>query len=77
LVRLHHERAREEQAGHVRYLRPAYQAPDQLQAALALPTPAAVATAGTGLHAWPAGLAQQVPALREALPQAARPLSSL
>lgn len=27
LVRLNHERAREEQAGHVRYLRPAYQAP--------------------------------------------------
>lgn len=25
LVRLNHERAREEQAGHVRYLRPAYQ----------------------------------------------------
>ncbi len=30
LVRLNHERAREEQAGHVRYLRPAYQAPEQL-----------------------------------------------
>ena len=28
LVRLNHERVREEQAGHVRYLRLAYQAPD-------------------------------------------------
>jgi hypothetical protein len=58
LVRLHHERAREEQAGHARYLRPAYQAPDQQQAALALPTQAAVVTAATtGNRHWPANLA--------------------
>jgi hypothetical protein len=80
LVRLNHERAREEQAGHVRYLRPAYQAPDQQQAALALPTQAAVATAattGTGPQAWPTELAQQMQVLRDALQQAARPLSSV
>ncbi|TGE18943.1 class I SAM-dependent DNA methyltransferase [Hymenobacter elongatus] len=37
LVRLNHERAREEQAGQVRYLRPAYQAPETVQTTIALP----------------------------------------
>lgn len=36
-MRLNHERVREEQAGHIRYLRPAYQVPDKPQAVLALP----------------------------------------
>ena len=45
LVRLNHERAAEEAAGHVRYLRPAYQAPETEQAALALPAAAATAVA--------------------------------
>jgi hypothetical protein len=54
----------------MRYLRPAYQAPDQQQAAL--PIQAAVtaaATIGTGPQAWPIELAQQMQALRDALQQ--------
>jgi hypothetical protein len=43
LVHLNHQRAREEQAGHVRYLRPAYQAPETVQAGLVLPEPAPIA----------------------------------
>ncbi|KAA9327621.1 hypothetical protein F0P96_16725 [Hymenobacter busanensis] len=92
LVRLNHERAREEQAGLVRYLRPAYQAPEQQQAALSLPTPEAAAKApktkssgspsplserGPGGEApFPAELAQQMQALRDALQQAAQPLTA-
>ena len=80
LVRLNHERAREEQAGHVRYLRPAYQAPEQQQATLALPTAAATATTATpeatGPQPWPTELAPQMQALRDALQQAAQPLSA-
>lgn len=45
LVRLNHERAREEQTRLVRYLRPAYQAPEQQQAALPLPAAEAKARA--------------------------------
>ncbi|WP_082017036.1 class I SAM-dependent DNA methyltransferase [Hymenobacter sp. DG25B] len=79
LVRLNHERAREEQQGHIRYLRPAYQAPGQQQAALALPTQAAATTATpatTSLQPWPTELAPQMQALRDALQQAAQPLSA-
>ncbi|GAB3308824.1 class I SAM-dependent DNA methyltransferase [Hymenobacter sp. BT175] len=43
LVHLNHQRAREEQGGHVRYLRPAYQAPETVQAGLILPAPTAAA----------------------------------
>ncbi|GAA4383219.1 class I SAM-dependent DNA methyltransferase [Hymenobacter koreensis] len=82
LVRLNHERAREEQAGHVRYLRPAYQAPDQQQAVLALPTEASntkssgspsLLERGSGGEVWPTELAPQMQALRDALQQAAQP----
>ncbi|WP_162910652.1 class I SAM-dependent DNA methyltransferase [Hymenobacter oligotrophus] len=45
LVHLNHQRAREEQAGHIRYLRPAYQAPEQVQAHLGLPAAPAEAPA--------------------------------
>ncbi|GAB3835794.1 class I SAM-dependent DNA methyltransferase [Hymenobacter jeollabukensis] len=90
LVRLNHERAREEQAGHIRYLRPAYQAPEQQQAALPLPTPEPAAKApktkssgspspserGSGGEAFPTELAQQMQALRDALQQAAQPLTA-
>lgn len=37
LVRLNHERTREEQAGHICYLRPTCQAPDQQQAPVRRP----------------------------------------
>ena len=78
LVRLNHERAAEEQAGIIRYLRPAYQAPGQQQAALALPVEAAavVAPEATGPQPWPTELAQQMQALRDTLQQAAQPLSA-
>jgi len=45
LVHLNHQRAREEQADHVRYLRPTYQAPETVQAGLVLPAPAPIAAA--------------------------------
>ena len=79
LVRLNHERAAEEQAGTVRYLRPAYQAPGLQQAALALPVEAAaavVAPDATGPQSWPTELAQQMQVLRDVLQQANEPLSA-
>ena len=74
-MRLDHERAREEASGHVRYLRPAYQAPGTEQATLALPAATATAAAvmATGPQVWPTELAQQMQALRDALQQAAQP----
>ncbi len=78
LVHLNHERAREEASGHVRYLRPAYQAPGTEQATLALPAAAATAAAvtATGPQVWPTELAQQMQALRDALQQATQPLNA-
>jgi hypothetical protein len=72
LVQLNQQRAAEEAAGTVRYLRPEYQAPGQ-QADLALPantTSAIVATAATA-QPWPAELAQQMLAVRAIVQQAA------
>ncbi|UOQ82460.1 class I SAM-dependent DNA methyltransferase [Hymenobacter sp. 5414T-23] len=80
LVRLNHERAREEQQGHIRYLRPAYQAPELHQSALELPAAqAAQATAtpeATGPQPWPAELAQQMQAVRDVVQQAGQPVSA-
>ena len=72
LVHLNHERAREEQQSHVRYLRPAYQAPGEQQATMAMPTTTAVVTAATTAAAqpWPAELAQQMFAVRSIVQQA-------
>ena len=72
LVRLNHERAREEQQGHVRYLRPAYQAPSEQQATMAMPTTTTVVTDATTAVAqpWPAQLAQQMFAVRSIVQQA-------
>lgn len=71
LVQLNQQRATEEAAGTVRYLRPEYQAPGQ-QAALVLPaaatTAAPVATAEA--QPWPAELAQQMFAVRSIVQQA-------
>ncbi|TDN36783.1 class I SAM-dependent DNA methyltransferase [Hymenobacter sp. UV11] len=78
LVQLNHTRQQEEAAGTVRYLRPAYQAPEQ-QAALALPAataPTLVATAEAGPQPWPAELAQQMQAVRGIVQQASQPMSS-
>jgi hypothetical protein len=79
LVALNHARAAEEKAGTMRYLRPAYQAPGQQQAALALPTtgPAAVAAADTtAAQPWPSELAQQMQAVRAVVAQAAAPVTA-
>ncbi|SNC66046.1 Type II restriction/modification system, DNA methylase subunit YeeA [Hymenobacter gelipurpurascens] len=82
LVRLNHERACEEQAGLIRYLRPAYQAPELQQQHLELPTAAKAAAAtataqeATGPQPWPTELAQQMQALRDVVQQAAQPVSA-
>lgn len=73
LVQLNQQRAAEEAAGTVRYLRPEYQAPGQQQAALSLPTTAATANSAAAAEAqpWPAELAQQMLAVRAIIQQAA------
>ena len=77
LVALNRARAAEEAAGLVRYLRPAYQAPGQQQAGLALPTqPAAEAAAALVPLPWPPELARQMQAVREAVTQAPAPLTA-
>ncbi|WP_223653384.1 class I SAM-dependent DNA methyltransferase [Hymenobacter psoromatis] len=79
LVALNHERQREEQAGTVRYLRPAYQAPGQQQGALSLGTAgpaAATAAEATGPQPWPTELAEQMQAVRAVVQQAAAPLTA-
>ncbi len=78
LVTLNHERAAEEQRGHIRYLRPDYQAPDQVsgsksQVSSESPLPledAELATPNLKLETqvWPADLPAQVTTLRRLLP---------
>jgi hypothetical protein len=77
LVQLNHARQQEEAAGTIRYLRPAYQTSDEQQATLTLPAatvPTAAAEAGP--QPWPAGLAQQMQAVRGIVQQAGQPLSN-
>ena len=76
LVRLNHERAQEEKAGHVRYMRPAYQAPELQQSMLALPsiTTTDATTATTDMQAWPAELAEQMQAVWAMVQQAGQPV---
>ena len=80
LVRLNHERAREEEAGHVRYLRPAYQAPGQQQLGLGLGEVEAKGlepiTSAAGPQPWPKELAQQMQAVREVVRAAGEPLTA-
>ena len=78
LVQLNHARAAEEKADTVCYLHPAYQAPDQWQVALSLPTtgPAAVAATDTAAQPWPAELAHQIQAVRAVVAQAATPVTA-
>ncbi len=77
LVTLNHERAAEEQRGHIRYLRPDYQAPGAATTASHQPeigltgeddeaTPDTAAP--TALLDWPAELPAQVAAVRKLLP---------
>jgi hypothetical protein len=61
-------------AGLVRYLRPSYQAPDQQQAVLEIPTTTTATTALTDLaiiQPWPSELAQQMQAVRAVVAQVA------
>jgi hypothetical protein len=77
LVALNHERAREEAAGHVRWLRPEYQAPDEaakpeaVQASLDVGEGVA---APVRKRAWPKTLPEQFDAVREVLSAAEAPL---
>ena len=78
LVQLNQQRAAEEAAGTMRYLRPAYQAPGQQQGTMALTTVVAAAVDVTPAEAqpWPAELAQQMQALRAVVQGAAAPLTA-
>ncbi len=75
-MRLNHARAQEEQSGQVRFLRPAYQAPDAKQTTLAIAkgeSGKTTAPAKTNKLAWPKELAQQMQAVRDAVQQADGP----
>jgi hypothetical protein len=80
LVRLNHERAAEETAGHIRYLRPSYQAPGQQQLGINLPTTAApaaeISNGPASRQEWPKELAQQMQAIRDAVQQAGVPINA-
>ncbi len=80
LVRLNQERAREEESGQIRYLRPSYQAPDQQQIGLGLSevAPAGIepGSATSGPQPWPKELAQQMRAVREVVQSAESPLTA-
>ncbi|MBC15032.1 MAG: SAM-dependent methyltransferase [Rhodothermaceae bacterium] len=68
LVALNAERHEEERQGVVRYLRPAFQDPDQTsQAGLALPTAAAQTPEAVEPRPWPSGMAAQTVAVRQAV----------
>ncbi|MEL6444906.1 MAG: DNA methyltransferase, partial [Bacteroidota bacterium] len=68
LVALNAARRAEEAAGTVRYLRPAFQAPDAAQTGLALETPPAPAEdAAPAVRPWPDALAAQMVAVRQAV----------
>ena len=74
LVDLNHERAAEEAAGKIRYLRPDFQDPNNTQAkvtgSLDLPeAKAAVAAAKTGKRTWPKDLPEKVAVVLELLPE--------
>jgi hypothetical protein len=90
LVRLNHERAAEEQAGTIRYLRPDYQqsdgrtpgaqAPQAVQMGLDLPEPSGQETQNRTsspsdvLREWPRDLAKQMQAVRDVVQQAGGPV---
>jgi len=80
LVRLNHERAAEEAAGHIRYLRPSYQAPGQQQLGIdlksAVSTTASDAVTTSTVQEWPKELAQQMQAVRDTIQQSGVPLNA-
>ncbi|SFP79541.1 Type II restriction/modification system, DNA methylase subunit YeeA [Hymenobacter arizonensis] len=78
LVQLNQVRAAEEAAGVVQHLRPAYQAPKQLeqQAGLGLTATLANGAATGTAQAWPAELAEQMRAIRMVVQQSEKPLTT-
>ena len=75
LVALNIERQAEEAAGHVRYLRPAFQAPGETtQAEISLDAPTATASAAEP-EPWPVETAARALALRRVLREADRPMT--
>ena len=85
LVKLNQERTAEEQAGHIRYLRPEYQrsgvpAPGQQQLGIDLGVTTAaepLTAAATGPQEWPKELAGQMQAIRTLVQQAGQPLTGV
>ena len=77
LVALNGERAAEEARGLVRWLRPAYQAPDAAAVVVSQPVllEEKAAVAPTDVPAWPDGLAARAAALRAALVAFGRPVT--
>jgi hypothetical protein len=82
LVALNAERAAEEAAGHIRWLRPEFQNPGaaaqpvpKTTALFADETPAAATPAPAGKLAWPAALPEQVAAVARVLAESPAPLS--
>lgn len=71
LVALNHQRAAEEAQGHIRWLRPEYQAPDAVQADINLASQqgaqTAVTQASTTKHTWPKELREQIKVLLDQL----------
>ena len=81
LVRLNHERAAEEQAGQIRYLRPDYQrsggpAPDQQLGIDLGQSAVAVTAAASEPQEWPKELSGQMQAIRTVVQQASQPISA-
>ncbi len=81
LVALNAERAAEEAAGHIRWLRPDFRHPaapaaggDQAKISLPAAAAAAPATAKPGKHPWPASLPEQVAAIARILAESPAPL---
>jgi hypothetical protein len=78
LVQLNHERRVEEASGHVRYLRPSYQAPGQ-QIGIGLPIPTreiSSTVVAVDKQVWPKELAQQMQAIRDSVYKAGVPLNA-
>lgn len=79
LVALNAERAAEEAAGHIRWLRPDFQKPNatvghQKQVKMELPATAAPTAHATEKRPWPTTLPEQVAAIAQALADSAAPL---
>ena len=75
LVTLNAERQAEEAAGHVRYLRPAFQAPGETTQASLDVAPAEALVATSEPEPWPAETAARALALRRVLREADRPMT--